>query len=251
LSYIFAGNFYLSRYSYPGAIGTTGGTGSASVSYRLTERTTAGGTYSHSYFSYQQNAGQASIDGGYLNISHQFLHFWTVTADVGVSRSNSSGIIRTPVTIIFNGQPVTGYIVGPYKLNKLTPSVTGTVSRRVRRIVASASIGQGVNPGNGVYLASRSRFVNGTVSYNINRRSNVSASGGWFYLTSLANTVSTSYSTSSLGASYGYSLSRHLSANARYDYYRYGGLLSYSGAADNRFSFGITFSSQTIPLTLY
>jgi hypothetical protein len=141
--------------------------------------------------------------------------------------------------------------VGPYKLNKLTPSVTGTVSRRVRRIVASASIGQGVNPGNGVYLASRSRFVNGTVSYNINRRSNVSASGGWFYLTSLANTVSTSYSTSSLGASYGYSLSRHLSANARYDYYRYGGLLSYSGAADNRFSFGITFSSQTIPLTLY
>lgn len=251
LSYIFSGNFYLSRYSYPGAIGTTGGTGSGSVSYRLSERTTIGGTYSHSYFSYQQSAGQASIDGVYINLSHQFPQFWTVTLDAGLSRSNSSGIIRTPVNVIFGGQQITGYIVGPYKLDKLTPSVSGSVSRRLRRIVATASVGQGVNPGNGVYLASRNQFISGTVSYAPSNRSNLSASGGWFHLTSLANTVSSSYSTGSFGVSYGYTLTRHLSANARYDYFRYGGLGTLSSSADNRFTFGITFSSKTIPLTLF
>lgn len=251
LSYIFSGELYLTRYTYPGAIGTTGGTGSGSVSYRLTERTTVGGTYSHSYFSYQAGAGQASIDGGYFNLSHQFLHFWTVTADAGISRSNSSGIIREPVSVILNGQEVTGYVVGPYKLNKVTPSVQGSISRRLHRIVATASVGQGVNPGNGVYLASRNQFISGTLSYTPNNRSNISASGGWFHLTSLANTVSSSYSTGSFGISYGYTLTRHLAANARYDYFRYGGLYTYSGSGDNRLTFGVTFSSKSIPLTLY
>ncbi len=250
LSYIFSGNFYLSRYSYPGAIGTTGVTGSGSVSYRLTERTTIGGTYSHSYYTYQHDAGQATIDGVYLNLSHQFLQYWTASADVGLSRSNSSGIIRTPVNVIFNGQQITGYLVGPYKLDKLTPSISGSVSRRFRRMVATGSVGQGVNPGNGVYLASRNRFITGTVSYST-LRSNISASGGWFHLTSLANTVSTGYSTGSFGLSYGYTLTRHLSANARYDYFRYGGLYTFSGGGDNRFTFGITFSSKTVPLTLF
>jgi hypothetical protein len=251
LSYIFSGNFYLARYNYPGAIGTTGGSGSGSVSYRFSDRTTIGGTYTHSYFTYQRSAGQATIDGAYLNFSHQFPQFWTVNLDAGVSRSNSSGFIRTPVNVILNGQEVTGYVVGPYKLDKLTPSVSGSVSRRIRRMVATASVGQGVNPGNGVYLASRNQFIAGTLSYTPNTRSNISASGGWFHLTSLANTVSSSYSTGSFGVSYGYTLTNHLSANARYDYFRYGGLYAFAGTSDNRLSFGITFSSRSIPLTLY
>lgn len=250
LTYTLGGDFHLARYSYPGAIGNTGVSGSASVEYRLTGRTTVGGTYAHSYYTYQQGAGNATLDGGYFNISHQFAQYWTATASGGVTRSDSAGIIRIPVSVILNGQTITGYEVGPYKLTKMTPSVQGSVSRRLRRTVATVSAGQSVSPGNGVYLASTNRFISGSVSYSM-RRANISAGGGWFHLTSLANTIATGYSTGSFGASYSYTLTRYIAANARYEYFRYGNISSSGGVGDNRISFGVTFTSKGIPMTLY
>ncbi len=250
LSYAIAGDFFLGRYSYPGAIGTTGVSGSGSVTYQFSGRTSVGGTYSHSYFAYQHNAGQADIDGGYFNISHRFGETWTANVSVGITRSDSSGIISVPVSVILNGQQVTGYAVGPYSLTRTTPSFQGSVSRQYRRVIITGSAGQVVSPGNGIYLASRNQFVSGSASYSL-RRSNISASGGYFHLTSLANAISTGYSTGSFGASYGYTLTRHIAANFRYDYYRYGNVYSYRGVGDNRLSFGLSFSSKSIPLTLY
>jgi hypothetical protein len=250
LSYLMSGHFYMTRYSYPGAIGSTGGGGSGSVTYRLTERTNVGGTYSHSNFTYQHDAGQSTIDGAYFNLTHQFGQYWTVNADAGFSRSDSSGFIRIPVTIILNGQEVTGYEIGPYQLTRTTPSFRGSVSRRFRSTLATVSAGQGVTPGNGVYLTSRNQFLTGTLSYTM-RKSNISASGGYFRLSSLANNVSSSYSTASFGVSYGYMLGRHIAANIRYSYYRYGNLYDYSGVGNNRIYFGLSFSTEGIPLTIY
>ena len=250
LSYFMSGDFYLARYNYPGAIGSTGGALSGSVIYRLTERTTLGGTYTHSNFTYQHDAGTSSLNGAYFNFTHTFLRYWTVNADAGFTISNSSGIIKIPVTIILNGQEVTGYEIGPYQLTKTTPSVRGNVSRRFRNILATASVGQGVTPGNGIYLTSKNQYVTGALSYTM-RKSNISASGGYFHLTSLANNVSSAYSTSSFGLSYGYTLTRHLAANVRYDYYRYGNVYNYSGVGNNRIYFGISFSTSGIPLTIY
>jgi hypothetical protein len=250
LSYRFGGDFFLTRYNYPGAIGTTGGSGSASVIYRLTEHTTVGGTYSHSNFQYQHDAGQAQIDGGYFNASHEFARLWTVSGSVGVSRADSNGFIRVPVSIILNGQQVTGIAVGPYHRTTVTPSFQGSISRRLRQVLITGTAGQVVSPGNGVYLASNNRFFAASASYSM-RRSNISASGGYFHLTSLANAISQSYATTSFGASYGYTLARHLGAVVRYDYYKYGNLYNYGAAGDNRISFGVSFTSGSIPLTLY
>ena len=44
---------------------------------------------------------------------------------------------------------------------------------------------------------------------------------------------------------------RHLSANARYDFVRYGTIGTFSTVSDNRFSFGVSYSSKSVPLTLY
>ena len=250
LTYDFGGDFFLSRYSYPGAIGTTGISGSGSLVYRITGRTTIGGTYSHSYYSYQRSAGQAVLDGGYFNLTHQFADLWTATVSAGLTRSDSSGIIRVPVSVILNGQQVTGYAVGPYKLDRVTPSIQGSVSHRLQRVVITGSVGQVVSPGNGIYLASRNRFFSGTASYS-RQRSNISVSGGYFHLTSLANSISTSYGTGNFGASYGYTLTRHLSANVRYDYFRYGNVYAFGAVSDNRLLFSLSFSSKSIPLTLY
>lgn len=76
LTYTFGGSFFLNRYNYAGAIGSTGVIGSISPSYALTARTSIGGTYSHDYFVFQHNAGTTNLDGGYFNVSHIFGKNW-------------------------------------------------------------------------------------------------------------------------------------------------------------------------------
>lgn len=251
LSYIVSGDLYLTRYDFPGSIGTTGASASGSIRYRLTERTTIGGTYSHSDYTYQHDAGDAIIDGGYFNLTHEFSQLWSANFDAGLARTDSSGFIQTPTTVIINGQQIPAEIVGPYHQDKLTPSFQGSISRHLRHLVTTASAGQGISPGNGIYLAARNRYISGAVSYTINERSIISGTLGYYNLSSLTHNISSSYANTSFGVSYAYTLARHLSAYARYDFFRYGSLSTYSGTGDNRFTFGVTFSSKGIPLTMY
>ncbi len=251
LSYSFGGSFFLQRYNYPQAVGTTGGSGSVSVFYRITSRSTVGGTYSHAYYGYQRNAGQAQVDSAYASITHQFHRHWTASFSGGITRSNISGTALVPVTLqLPGGGTVGGYTVGPYSQIAHFPSFSGSVSRAFRKWQVSGSAGQGVVSGNGYFLASKDQYLNGVFSYSW-RRSNFSAGGGFFRLSSVANSVSSSYSSGSFSASYGVVLHRYFGTSLRYDYVHYGNLNPYAGIADNRLSFGVTFSSKSIPLTLY
>lgn len=250
LSYIFGGNFYLNNYNYAGSINSIGGSGSASILYRLTARTSLAGTYSRTYYSYSKGVGQTTLDGLSVTLTHQFQDHWQASLSVGADRSHTSGIITIPVAILFGQQIVTGYETGPYDRVSYTPSVQATVTRYLRHSSLSFSGGQGVLPGNGTFLTSRDQFANATYSYST-RRSNISGGGGYFRLESIANNVSQSYSTANLSVSYGYTLRRYLSANVRYDYIHYGGLFSYGSLNESRFSFGLSLSSKSIPMTLF
>ena len=250
LSYVFNGQYYLNRYNIPGSIGATGITGAASVLYRLTARTTVGGTYSHTYFTYQRGAGQAQADTFVGTVSRSFTGHWFASASAGFTRTDSSGTISVPVLIIDGNNLIPGYEIGHYNRVSTFPSVVGTVSRQIRRSSISVSGGQNIASGNGVFLASKNLFLNGYYSYST-RRSNLSFGGGFSHLTSVANTVTSSYTTSSFTASYAYNLMRHLGANLRYSLVRYGTIGSVGSLTDNRIMFGVYFSSKTVPLTLF
>ncbi|HEX3683509.1 MAG TPA: hypothetical protein VHU83_13310 [Bryobacteraceae bacterium] len=250
LSYVFNGQYYLNRYNIPGSIGATGVTGAGSILYRLTARTTVGGTYSHTYFTYQRGAGQAQADTLVGNVSHTFHAHWFASLSGGFTRTDSSGTIFVPVLIIDGNNLLPGYEIGRYNRVSTFPSVIGSVSRQLRRSSISVSGGQNIASGNGVFLASKNLFVNGYYSYST-RRANLSFGGGVSHLTSVANTVSYRYTTTSFTASYAYNLMRHLGANLRYDYVKYGTIGSVSSLTDNRLLFGIYFSSKSVPLTLF
>lgn len=250
LSYIFTGNFYLNNYNYGGAISSIGGSGSASIQYRLTARTSVAGTYSRTYYTYNKGVGQTTLDGYSLTLAHQFANHWDASLSAGVNRSHTSGVISIPIALILGQQLVTGYEVGAYDRVSYTPSVQGTVTHYLRHSSVSFSGGQGVVPGNGTFLTSRDQFANGTYSYST-RHSNISFGGGFFRLESIANNISQSYSSSNLSISYGHTLRRFLAANVRYDYLRYGGLFSYGGLNESRFTFGLSLSSKSVPITLY
>lgn len=250
LSYVFNGEYYLYRYNFPGSIGATGVTGSGSVLYQITARTTLGGTYSYTYFGYQLGAGNMSANTFAGTISHRFANHWFASAMVGVTRTDANGTISVPILIEDGNNLLPGYAIGHYHTLSTFPSVQGTISRQLRRSMITASGGQGITSGNGVYLASKNLFLDGIYSYSM-RRSNLSFGGGISHLTSISNRVSYTYTSASFSANYGYNLMRHLGVNARYDYVRYGTLGGVGSQRDNRFTFGVYFSSKSIPLTLF
>jgi hypothetical protein len=250
LSYVFAGNAFINNYNYGHAFSSVGGSGSASVYYRVTARTTVGGTYTHTYYTYSQSAGTSSIDGGSLSLSHRFPDHWQLDLSGGINRSHSKGIIVIPVTLIFNGETVTGYEVGPYNHSTFTPSFQGVLTRSFRRSSFAVSAGQGIAPGNGTYLGSRSQFANAVYSIS-SRKSNFGFGASFIRLSSIANSVSESYSTFDASASYGINLARYVSANLRYDFLHYDGFFGYSELNESRITFGLSLSSKSVPLTLF
>lgn len=251
LSYNVAGSFYLQRYSYPFAVGATGGNGDIGVNYRVTARDTVSADYAHSHFVFQRNAGTSDVDSYYFSYSHRFVNHWTVAGSGGVARSHVTGTAQVPVNgVNLTGQVINGFLIGAYDTVTYLPSFSGTVTHFLKHSSFSASGGQNVVSGNGYYLASKSQFFSGIYSRSF-RKSNASLGGNWNRLNSVANSVSYSYISSGISASYGVSLIEHVSANARYDYVRYGTLPGNPGVSDNRFTVGIAFSSQSVPLTLY
>lgn len=255
LSYTVGGNFYLSRYTFPGAIGTAGASGSASVNYRLTVRTTVSGVYSHSYFAYQRNAGQSYVDQVGINLSHAFSNHWNASVFVGGARSVATGTVDVPVTLLVTTpsgpEAVGGYIIGTYNQTAYVPSFSGAVSHSYRHALFSATAGEGITgSGNGYYLASRNIYANGIFSYSWHGQ-NLSFGGGVNRLKSIANTISSTYTGAGFSASYGRSLIRYVGMFLRYDFTHYGQLAPYGGISDNRISFGFNFSSRSIPMTLF
>ena len=251
LSYIIGGSFFLNRYNYPGAIGSTGVIGSASVVYRLSYRTSIGATYSHDEFQFQHNVGSSQIDGGFGTVTHTFGRNYTVSVSAGLTRARSSGIITIPVEVILPGiGPVTGYEIGSYNVTRNIPTVQASISHSIRHYTFSASGGRGVTPGNGTVLTSSHTYLGGVISRSF-ERSNLSGGAFYSHITSIANQVNSSYNQTSLTASYSYRLARHMSTSVTYSFYRYGGFLNYGSIADNRITFGFTFSTKNIPVTLF
>jgi hypothetical protein len=249
LSYELGGDFFLSRYGGAAPFGNTGGSGSASMLYRLTRRTTTSGTYSHGYYMYQGRAGQSNSDSAYLTLSHDFSARWHGGISAGVNRVHSSGTVLLPFALLANNSIVNVYIPGRYDQSTTFPYFQATVSRAWKRSQFTINAGQNVNAGNGIFLTSRNDFANGFYSYG-RQKWNFGFGGNYSRLTSVSN-AATPYSGLSFSSSLGYFLMRHLGLNLRYDYANYGSFGPIGGRIDNRVTFGFVISSKNVPATLF
>lgn len=250
LSYVFGGNYFLNNYTYTSAIGSYGGSGSASLQYETTSKTTIGATYSRTYYTYTGISGQTSIDGASLNLSHRFPSHWQLDLSGGINRSHATGTITIPVSLILGGQLVSGYYNGTYNRSVISPSYQGALTHYYRHSSFTLMGGQSILPGNGTFLTSRDQFVSSLYSFST-RKSNVSFGGGFYRLESLANEITNTYTTGTFSASFGYNIAHYLSANIRYDYLHYGGLFTYGPVNEHRITAGLSLSSKSVPLSLY
>jgi hypothetical protein len=250
LSYVFGGSYFLNNYNYANAIGSVGVSGTASALYQLTGKTTVGATYSHSYYHYSHGAGSTSVDGVSLSLTHDFPDHWRASVSGGINRADTQGVLTIPVSVVLGQQVVQGYETGPYQRTSYVPSFQGTLTRFFQHSSASFSGGQGVIPGNGTYLTSRDLFLNALYSMTL-RRALVNAGYSFFHLTSIANVITSSYTTSSFNVSYGYTLRQHLSANVGYSFIHYGSLFTLGNVNDNIITIGLSISTKSLPLGLY
>jgi hypothetical protein len=250
LSYSFGGEGFLNNYNYRGAVDSFGASGTASINYRTTARTTIGATYTRTYFTYAGSTGTTNIDSGFLNLHHTFNSRWSGSLSGGVSHVHTQGVITEPVTLLLDQQLVTGYLVGPYNHTSLSPSFQGSITRNLHHAFLLISGGQGVNAGNGTLLTSKSQY--GGVTFSATHHlTNFSFGGGFNRLTSIANTVSNQYTAANASVSYGFNIVRYLSANFSYNFTHYDTLYSLKGVNESRITFGLSFSSKSIPLTLF
>lgn len=251
LSYSVEGSFFLSRYNTPGSIGYTGVSGSGSVYYRFSRRTTLSGTFSHTYMTYQRGVGTTQVNSAYVTLSRDLMPRWHLGLSGGFSRVNSAGTLVIPVPISIFGLIFTAYEVGAYNETSYLPYAQGTLSHTGRRTLLTITGGESTTPGNGFFLTARTLGASGFYSYTMSRQTNLSFGGAYSRLSSVSNTVSSTYTTSTFSASLGHNLTRHLGLNLRYDFVDYGVFGGFSGRTDNRFSFGFVFNSKNVPVTLF
>jgi len=264
LSYVFTGSFLYSGYvgakNASGAlintpVDTHGLTGSASVLYRVTARTTVGGTYSRSYYAYSGNSGTTNVDSAALTLSHLFPNRWQLDLSAGINRSASVGRTFTYVLL-----PVLGLASCYCKYDRTinSPAFQGVLSHYYRHSSFSVAGGQSIMAGNGLFLASRDQFANGSFSAST-RRMNFSAGGNYSRLSSVsAADLAQTYSYYGISAGYGINLMRFLSANLRWDLLHYDNIFGSSSTStgsvnptEERLSFGLSISSRSVPLTLF
>lgn len=252
-SYIIGGDFFLTRYYGAGSFGSTGGDGTFSVRYRMTRSDTITGTYAHSYYGYQGEAGNSGVDNVSATLSHEFHHSqWKVGATVGVARVNSQGSVFIPgfLPTSINQQLTPVIFQGNYNTTSVVPSFTGSLTRSAHNRSISISGGQSVSPGNGIYLASRNLFFTGFYTITTQRTS-LSLGGLYSRLSSISNNISSSYSSSGADVSYVYKLSRYFGANVHYILNYYGNVGNVGGRVDNRITFGITVFNTNIPFSYF
>jgi hypothetical protein len=251
LSYQVGVNFFLTRYGFPGAFGTTGGTGFVGANYRLSARTSFGGTLSYSDYIYQHNAGKSRMESAYLTLAHTFNPRWQGSVSGGVTRSFAAGTITLPFNVInpVTGQQVTLYATGPYNNVSTVPYFQANITRTLRSSSFTASGGENVIPGNGFFLAQRDIFINGNYSRRV-VRSMLTATLSYNHL-STASTQTGNYTSTALIISYGYSLGRHIGTSFHYMYLRYGSVGTYGGFNENEIGAGFTFNSKNAPITPY
>ena len=187
------------------------------------------------------------------SVSHVFPNHWNASVAGGVTSSSISGTSVFAASLLFpNANFGPGvYIAERFNENTSFPSFSGTVGRNFRHSNFYATAGQGLSAGNGYYLASKALYLNGLYSIAINKRQNVSFSGAYTRLSSVSNTVADQYSSDTLSIAYGANLIRFFGVHARYDFIHYGSLSPNPSINDNRLSFGVNFSSKSIPLTLF
>lgn len=230
--------------------GVTSYSARGDMEYRVSRHTTLGLDYHFSHFDFTRAFGASNIHSVGLNFSRQLGPRVQLSARVGGARVETSNLVQVaidPAVAAIIGQTVG--IQAAHHLN-YTPDVSVRLVDTFRRSEFSLGYGNGVNPGNGVYLTSRLQSGIGAYHYKGIRYWNFGVDGSYNRLSTLAQTLGT-YTSYGAGIGVTRELGKGLHAVTRFDVRRYNLGINSFLHNEYRATFGFTFSPGEVPLALW
>lgn len=251
LSFDFGGDVFINKRRSLALYSATGAAARADVQYRLTRRTTVGGQYAYTYYTYSHILGSTNMNTVMATLSSRLSRWWEISVSGGVIRVESRFDQLVPL------DPVVAQLLGYSKAVQIVygvdnvPSFSGRLSRTFRTGVFWIGGGRAVTPGNGLFLTSK--MTSATIGYTYTglRRWSCTAQVMYDRGDSLGNVVGT-YGDFSGGVSMSRQIVKSLSFVAGGDARRY------QSPSFNQYNrtvydahFGLGFAPGAIPLRLW
>jgi hypothetical protein len=251
LSFNFGGEGDLIRYRSTALYGMSGATARADMEYRYSRHTTIGLDYRYTHYGYTHNFGDTNFHSIGVNYSTQLTRSLQLSTRIGGARLSSANleqVVLDPAVAAILG--VTEGIQATHSI-RYVPDITARLTNTFRRSLFSLTYRNGVVPGNGVYLTSRSQSGTALYSYSGVRHWNFGIDANYSRMDAVVQTLGR-YTVYSAGAGITRELHKGLFAVLRFDNRHY----DISGSAgfrhsEYRASLGFNFSPGDIPLALW
>jgi hypothetical protein len=244
------GQGYLVERQSKALIGVQGYTLSGALQHRVSRDTTIGVNFDHVHYDFPRAFGESDINSFQGMWARGLGRYWTISLQGGVFLVEAQGLQRVQL------EPAVAAILGVstgiqafYKKSTF-PVVNAAISRRFKSAILSFDYARSYNPGNGVYLTSRSEGADVNFTYSGVRKWSFSAAGGATSMSGIGQQT-TSYRQATAGVGATRSLTRSLYVIARVDGRHQDLGVSSFRRNSYRVSIGLSFSPGDLPLTLW
>jgi hypothetical protein len=202
--------------------------------------------YTFVHFEFPRAFGASDIHQVGVHYRHQIGRSWTLSAGVGAYRVETLGaqtVALSPEVAAILGQ--TSGIQAVYRIN-YAPSFEANVLYARRQSNFSAGYTNGVSPGNGIFLTSRTESASAGYGYSGIRKASLSASSGYTRFGSLYQQIG-NLSSFQAGVSASYLATEHLSLTVAGDVRTYT-VQTGSTQVGRSLTVGVAWSPSRVPL---
>jgi len=226
---------------------TRGTSASGSTQYSFSRKTSAGLSYSYSWYFFPGNFGETRSHSGQVFLNRTFGRRWSASVRGGTFEAFTERLTAVPLDPLIAS--ITGQLTGLQIYRKSTIGWVGgaDVTARFRNSSVEATYGRSLQAGNGIYLTSVSDVGTLRYMYQARRAWNMSLFGSYSKLGALTQQLgSGGYQTA--GGSYSHRINSFMSAVGSAGYF-HTSVFSGRFARDRIYvSAGIQFAPHDLPI---
>jgi hypothetical protein len=250
LSFNMGGEGDLTRRRSTALYGSTGASAHGDVQYRFGRNSILGADYRFTNFTYTRGFGSTDIHSVGLNYSAKVTRHVQLSMRIGCARVESLGLAQVqldPAVAALLGESVS--IQAAYSLHYV-PDMSASLTDSFRHSQFGVTYTDGVSPGNGVYLASRSQSGGASYSYTGIHYWNFALNATYARMNAIVQTLG-AYTSYGAGAGVTRELGKGLHAVLRLDASHYDVAGNSFLHTQYRASAGLSFSPGDKPLRLW
>lgn len=245
-SFAFYGDAFQVHRTASYLVGVRGYRAGASAGYRLSKFDQVNAGYNFVHFVFPRAFGTSDMHGIQLGWDHRFTRSWSSRLFLGGYRVETLGtqtVALAPEVAAILGR--SSGVAAVYRVS-YAPSIGATLSYAYQRSNFTLTAQNGVSPGNGVYLTSKTNTANLGYSYSGFRKASFSANFGYTEYSSLFQQIG-KYSSWLGGVSTGYRISDHVNVTASFDIRQFQ-IQTGQNRVSETGSLGLSFAPYRVPI---